>query len=52
MLVLAELRSVDANVTLMIQADMLAYHKPGEPLQLGIPDAFVIISIFQNCSLI
>ncbi|KAL0945519.1 hypothetical protein HGRIS_001001 [Hohenbuehelia grisea] len=32
-----ELRSVDANLTLMIQADMLAYHKPGEPAQLGLP---------------
>lgn len=27
-----------ANVTLMIQADMLAYHKQGEPAQLGLPD--------------
>ncbi|KAJ4479204.1 hypothetical protein J3R30DRAFT_3882692 [Lentinula aciculospora] len=32
-----ELRSLDANVTLMIQADMLAYRKPGEPMQLGLP---------------
>jgi len=23
---------------LMVQADMLAYHSPGEPLQLGFPD--------------
>ncbi|KAF9077072.1 hypothetical protein BDP27DRAFT_1313087 [Rhodocollybia butyracea] len=33
-----ELRNMDANVTLMVQADMLAYRKPGEPLQLGLPD--------------
>lgn len=33
-----ELREADANITLMIQADMLAYRKPGEPMQLGLPD--------------
>ncbi|CAE6467953.1 unnamed protein product [Rhizoctonia solani] len=33
----AELRQVDANITLMIQADMLAYRDPSEPLQLGLP---------------
>ncbi|KAI5114624.1 hypothetical protein M0805_001616, partial [Coniferiporia weirii] len=33
-----ELRAADANITVMIQADMLAYHKPGEPAQLGLPD--------------
>ncbi|KAH8115109.1 Zn-dependent exopeptidase [Phellopilus nigrolimitatus] len=33
-----ELRAADANITLMIQADMLAYRKPGEPPQLGLPD--------------
>ena len=27
-----------ANLTLMIQADMLGYHKAGEPAQLGLPD--------------
>ncbi|KAJ3782666.1 hypothetical protein GGU10DRAFT_335358 [Lentinula aff. detonsa] len=32
-----QLRSLDANVTLMVQADMLAYRKPGEPMQLGLP---------------
>jgi hypothetical protein len=42
-----ELRAADANMTLMIQADMLAYRKPGEPLQLGIPDAFVMCTIFR-----
>ncbi|ESK95098.1 hypothetical protein Moror_13830 [Moniliophthora roreri MCA 2997] len=33
-----ELRSTNANLTLMIQADMLAYHDPSEPAQLGLPD--------------
>ncbi|KAH9856204.1 Zn-dependent exopeptidase [Lenzites betulinus] len=33
-----ELRQKNANLTLMIQADMLAYHAPGEPPQLGLPD--------------
>ncbi|TFK43786.1 hypothetical protein BDQ12DRAFT_675549 [Crucibulum laeve] len=33
-----ELRAAGANITLMIQADMLAYRAPGEPLQLGLPD--------------
>jgi hypothetical protein len=33
-----QLRQLDANITLMIQADMLAYHSPDEPAQLGLPD--------------
>ncbi|KAI0656249.1 Zn-dependent exopeptidase [Cubamyces menziesii] len=33
-----ELRQKGANLTLMVQADMLAYHAPGEPAQLGLPD--------------
>ncbi|KAF9006630.1 Zn-dependent exopeptidase [Cyathus striatus] len=33
-----ELREAGENITLMIQADMLAYRAPGEPLQLGLPD--------------
>ncbi|KII84088.1 hypothetical protein PLICRDRAFT_95456 [Plicaturopsis crispa FD-325 SS-3] len=32
-----ELREAGANITVMIQADMLAYHAPGEPAQLGLP---------------
>ncbi|KAG2338935.1 Zn-dependent exopeptidase [Suillus weaverae] len=32
-----EMREKDANITLMIQADMLGYHAPGEPPQLGLP---------------
>jgi hypothetical protein len=48
MLLSEKLRDANANLTLMIQADMLAYHEPGEPLQLGIPDVFVITS-FLRC---
>ncbi|KAJ7498623.1 hypothetical protein FB451DRAFT_1426347 [Mycena latifolia] len=33
----SKLREIDANITVMIQADMLAYHVPGEPPQLGLP---------------
>ena len=33
----AKLASENVPVALMIQADMLAYHKPGEPPQLGLP---------------
>jgi hypothetical protein len=33
-----QLREEDADVTLMIQADMLAYHSLAEPAQLGLPD--------------
>ncbi|KZV95259.1 Zn-dependent exopeptidase [Exidia glandulosa HHB12029] len=36
------LRAQDANVTLMIQADMLAYHDPSEPMQLGQPDRYAL----------
>jgi hypothetical protein len=34
---LGDLRAEDANITLMIQGDMLAYRAPGEPPQLGLP---------------
>ncbi|EPQ58122.1 Zn-dependent exopeptidase [Gloeophyllum trabeum ATCC 11539] len=33
-----EMREAGTNLTLMVQADMLAYHAPGEPAQLGLPD--------------
>lgn len=33
-----KLREEGKDVALMVQADMLAYHSPGEPLQLGFPD--------------
>lgn len=32
------LKDAGADVYLMVQQDMLAYRKPGEPLQLGFPD--------------
>lgn len=32
------MRALNANLTLMVQADMLAYHRAGEPPQLGLPD--------------
>ena len=34
----ADMQREGANLTLMVQADMLGYHKPGEPAQLGLPD--------------
>ncbi|KAF8915266.1 hypothetical protein CPB85DRAFT_1375204 [Mucidula mucida] len=34
-----ELKALDANLTLVIQADMTAYHQPGEPAQLGLPQS-------------
>lgn len=36
-----ELKAANANLTLVIQADMLAYRLPGEPPQLGLPDLYV-----------
>jgi hypothetical protein len=36
----AELRKEEKNLTLMVQADMIAYHERGEPPQLGLP-AFI-----------
>jgi hypothetical protein len=30
-----------ADIMLMIQADMLAYHSADEPMQLGLPETFV-----------
>ena len=37
-----ELYQQGANLTLMIQADMLGYHAAGEPPQLGLPDMCVL----------
>jgi Zn-dependent M28 family amino/carboxypeptidase len=36
-----EMREADRNLILMIQADMIAYHAPGEPQQLGLPEMYV-----------
>ncbi|KAH9058816.1 Zn-dependent exopeptidase [Lactarius vividus] len=32
-----DLREEEKNLTLMVQADMIAYHRQGEPPQLGLP---------------
>lgn len=37
---IGELKQADANITLMVQADMLAYHVPGETPQLGLPERY------------
>jgi hypothetical protein len=36
-----KLRSENKNLTLMLQADMIAYHAPGESPQLGLPALYV-----------
>jgi hypothetical protein len=36
-----ELRKENRNLTLMVQADMIAYHDPEEPPQLGLPAMYV-----------
>jgi hypothetical protein len=36
-----ELRKEKRNLILMVQADMIAYHEPGEPPQLGLPAMYV-----------
>ena len=38
-----ELRGGNANMTLMVQADMTAYRAPDEPLQLGLPQRYVAV---------
>ena len=35
------MREADRDLTLMIQSDMIAYHEPGEPQQLGLPEMYV-----------
>lgn len=34
------LRDNDTNVRFMLQADMLGYHLPGEPMQIAFPDRY------------
>ncbi|TDL27151.1 Zn-dependent exopeptidase [Rickenella mellea] len=41
------LRLENVNVTLMIQADMLGYHVPGEEMQLGLPDRIATPEVTQ-----
>ena len=43
-----ELRARGADVVLMVQADMLAYHVAGEPPQLGLSDP--ALSVFPALS--
>lgn len=33
-----QLKEGKENVRLMLQADMIGYHAPGEPMQLALPD--------------
>ncbi|KAG6910993.1 hypothetical protein DXG01_006047 [Tephrocybe rancida] len=50
-----ELRAANANLTVMVQADMLAYREPGEPPQLGLPDLIgspVVTQLVANVSAI
>ncbi|GLB34075.1 putative peptidase family M28 [Lyophyllum shimeji] len=50
-----ELRDANANLTLMVQADMLAYRDPGEPRQLGLPDLIgspIVTQLVANVSAI
>ncbi|KIM77425.1 hypothetical protein PILCRDRAFT_825388 [Piloderma croceum F 1598] len=45
-----ELREAGANITVMMQADMLAYRAPGEPPQLGLPDVIGTLEVAQLVS--
>ncbi|KAG5648827.1 hypothetical protein DXG03_000176 [Asterophora parasitica] len=50
-----ELRAANANLTLMVQADMLAFREPGEPHQLGLPETIgspVVTQLVANVSAI
>jgi len=45
-----EMYELGANLTLMIQADMLGYHAPGEPAQLGLPASIGSVEVMQLVS--
>ncbi|KAG1721080.1 uncharacterized protein EDB91DRAFT_1256690 [Suillus paluster] len=45
-----EMRQKNANITVMIQADMLGYHAPGEPPQLGLPMYIGTVEVAQLVS--
>ncbi|KAG6832175.1 hypothetical protein H0H92_004906 [Tricholoma furcatifolium] len=50
-----ELREANANITVMVQADMLAFRSPGEPPQLGLPDIIgspIVTQLVANVSAI
>lgn len=40
-----ELDHEGANITLMVQADMIAHHVPDEPLQLGLPQLYLLLLV-------
>ncbi|THG96799.1 hypothetical protein EW026_g5102 [Hermanssonia centrifuga] len=42
-----QLRAADADLVLMVQADMLGYHKAGEPAQLGLPETIGTLEVTQ-----
>ncbi|KAF8316823.1 Zn-dependent exopeptidase [Clavulina sp. PMI_390] len=42
-----KLREQGRDVVVMVQADMLAYHSPGEPAQLGLPDLIGLPEVAQ-----
>jgi len=42
-----KLRDINANITVMIQADMLAYRAEGEPPQLGLPQTIGTTEVTQ-----
>ena len=48
---IGELRQANANITLMVQGDMLAFHKDGEPPQLGLPDLYFVLHSSQLSNL-
>jgi len=43
----SKMRDIDANITVMIQADMLAYRADGEPPQLGLPETIGTTEVTQ-----
>ncbi|KAH9837824.1 uncharacterized protein C8Q71DRAFT_563136 [Rhodofomes roseus] len=45
-----EMYELGANLTLMVQADMLGYHVPGEPAQLGQPESIGSAAVMQLIS--
>jgi len=44
-----QMREERRNLTLMVQADMIAYHEPGEPPQLGLPETYVSSVKWYEC---
>lgn len=43
------LKETGKNVRFMLQADMLGYHAPGEPMQLALPDKYDTIEAVSSC---